>query len=503
MVLIVVDTLRADLGKSIEDVATPAIDALSADGVAFRAAFSHAPMTLPAHASLFSSRPPHLNGLVANEQLVVPADLPLLAEHLSGYGYATRAVVSLWTMGGHDTPSSFERGFDVYDRDYFGLVAQAPLTHERLVPALDALEEDERPFFLFAHFSDPHFPYNAHDPPAGRMVELLFDGERVAEFDASNVVLWEKTFELAPGAHSLELVSEHTFTLSHEEELGEGVTVERVKTVRRPGSTKSWHRLVTTVRNTTEDTATYGLRIHLAEEADKEEERARYPGEVAFADHWVGELLGELRRRGLYDDSLIVFTADHGEAFGEHGWWGHKETLYDELLHVPLIVKPPEGHSSLEALARARDRLARHVDVVPTVLEILGLPGLPGASGAALFSEEPRELEAWTTLMRDRDGVVRAREHRVSLRDEEYKLIYNLMADCFEMYHLPSDPGELVNVYEERLRERPDWRARLVTASRIALEDSLSDPLRIDPQARDQLEKLGYLDEGAETSPCE
>ncbi len=501
VVLIVVDTLRADLGKGIEDVATPAFDALARDGVAFSQAFSHAPMTRPSHAALFSGRSPHLTGIVANEWDDVPEDLPLLAEHLREQGFATAAVVSLWTLGTDSRSSTFERGFERYDRDYFGRIVQAPATFERMERVLDDLQ-GRGPFFLFAHFSDPHVPYNAHERPAGRMAELLLDGERVAEFDVSNLVEYEQSFDLAPGEHRFVLQSEHTFSFdSHDEAHPDGVDVQALPEEFLRGSEKNWRRIASKVTNRRDAPIAFPVHFQLAEQPSNEEKRARYPGEVAFVDRWVGALVDSLSRRGLYDDALVVFTSDHGEALGEHGWWGHKENLYDELLHVPLVVKPPAGHAAQRGLAATRDRLVRHADVVPTMLEILGLPKLPGQEGKSLLVDEARELVAVTRLLRAVEGGrFVTREDLVSLRDAEFKLVYRALADCFEMYDLRKDPGELVDVFLERRVERSGWEARLREMART-LPDTADDA--VSPEDLEDLQGLGYGGvESAEAAPC-
>src|SRR5438876_11103557 len=89
-----------------------------------------------------------------------------------------------------------------------------------------------------------------------------------------------------------------------------------------------------------------------------------YAGEVADLDEHLGVLFEDLKRRGLYDRTLVVLTADHGEEFREHGGWWHGTTLYDEQIHVPLIVKPAGAH----ALARVRDELATSLDIAPTIV---------------------------------------------------------------------------------------------------------------------------------------
>ena len=95
-----------------------------------------------------------------------------------------------------------------------------------------------------------------------------------------------------------------------------------------------------------------------------EELRRLYASNVEYMDEFLAKVFAQLEAEGLYDDALIVFTADHGEEFHEHGGWWHGTTLYDEQIHVPLIVKQPgnRGAGTREA------SFARSVDIVPTIL---------------------------------------------------------------------------------------------------------------------------------------
>jgi len=117
---------------------------------------------------------------------------------------------------------------------------------------------------------------------------------------------------------------------------------------------------------------------------------ARYDAEIAFFDRHLGRFLDHLRQEGLYDDALIVLTADHGEEFDEHGGFGHGHSLYNELLYVPLIVKYPSRLSSANG---RRVSLTRGlVDVVPTVREVLDAHWPAGSfRGRSLLREEGPE----------------------------------------------------------------------------------------------------------------
>jgi arylsulfatase A-like enzyme len=122
---------------------------------------------------------------------------------------------------------------------------------------------------------------------------------------------------------------------------------------------------------------------------DLEHVVALYDGEIAFTDSYLGELFAELKRLELWDNTLIVLTSDHGDEFFEHGNKGHRNTLYGELLDVPLIVKLPQQRRSGERLGN----LAGIVDIAPTMLEVAGLPPLAGANGESLLNRMDGSLD--------------------------------------------------------------------------------------------------------------
>jgi arylsulfatase A-like enzyme len=97
---------------------------------------------------------------------------------------------------------------------------------------------------------------------------------------------------------------------------------------------------------------------------------AQYDGDIAYGDREFGRFIRGLRGAGLYDRALVVFTADHGEEFLDHGKWLHGRSVFDELVRVPLIVKLP---GQADAGRRVRDQV-RSVDILPTILENEGLP---------------------------------------------------------------------------------------------------------------------------------
>jgi len=478
IVLLVVDTLRADMG-SLEDgsTKTPGFDSLAESGVNFPAAFSHAPMTLPSHASLFSSRAPFETGVLNNWQ-DIREDLPLLAEWLGRHGYQTRAVVSLGTLDRRDTPA-LDRGFEQFDQNYWH-IDQAPSALARIRATLDKLE-GERPFFLFAHFSDPHEPYNLHGE-SSEEAEVFLDGQLVATLQTSDMSQWREEFELEPGRHELEIKSNAKFRVNAFDWVQEGkyvgATWEEGK-VRIPGN----RVLLSCVTKTKAPTR---IRLWISEAVQtKAEKRARYRSEVSWMDASIAELVQELKTRGIYDNTILVFTSDHGESLGEHGAFGHVQNLYDEMIHVPLVIKPLKGDSRIDTLRSVRETVVAHQDLVPTILELALLPELPGTRGTSLLSEEREALAIAETHKPE------ANRNLICFRDSEFKLIYNPDDDSFELYDLDQDPRELNNVYESRRSEREKWIEPIKRISSLAQSGAMSEG-DVSPETRELLDALGY-----------
>ena len=205
---------------------------------------------------------------------------------------------------------------------------------------------------------------------------------------------------------------------------------------------------------------------------------ATYDGEVRSMDEAFGRLVAFLRSRGRYDAALIVFTADHGEEFDEHGTLGwHAHTLYDELLRVPLLVKYPYGDHGGETVASQ----VRIIDVAPTLVAALGWPMPEQFRGADL-----------TPLVLGRAGAPRFAVSRfdslptAAIRAGSWKLIGDRLFD------LRGDPGETRDVAAEHPEIVSFLRRRL--AALEAERPAAAGPrVELSAEERDRLRSLGYL----------
>jgi arylsulfatase A-like enzyme len=228
-----------------------------------------------------------------------------------------------------------------------------------------------------------------------------------------------------------------------------------------------------------------------------------YDEEVRYTDQGFGTLLATLEELDLKNDTLIIFTADHGEEFYERGWLGHTRTLYDEIIRVPLLVRMPKGRNGGTVV---RDHVSL-VGLTPTVLDIMGVDATgkeyDGPSFAPLvlgrgdyasppifaevdFADRPREPEPGEPPSKK----VRKR----ALIQGEYKLVQDLFTGETELYHLGDDPLERVDL----ARERPEVVEAMAPQLEAISEQARADSLRLDERIISEeelevLESLGYV----------
>jgi choline-sulfatase len=216
-----------------------------------------------------------------------------------------------------------------------------------------------------------------------------------------------------------------------------------------------------------------------------------YDSEIAANDAAFGELLDLLGRRGILEDTVIVFVSDHGEEFLEHGGWEHGRTLHAEMLDVPLIVRVPGLKSG-----KVVQRQVQQADVVPTVLDLLGLPVAAGVDGRSLVpwiagdgpaGEDPAETAAFSWL--DQHGLRAA-----AVTTPGWRLIEDrLPTPGRALYDRRADPGEHRDLTAERAVRAGYLRARLRTEERLRKGRLRAGESTPDSELRKQLEALGYV----------
>ncbi len=225
--------------------------------------------------------------------------------------------------------------------------------------------------------------------------------------------------------------------------------------------------------------------------------RDLYDEEIRFTDRGIGQLLADLRAKGLLDRTLVVLTADHGEEFLERGWLGHGTSMHEELLHVPLLIRMPGAARE----ARVEKQPVSIVGLMPTILDVLGIGGNDttfdgrsffqrGASEAPIYAElNYLPVETGRKIPPADDPWLRA------VIEGDYKMTYDRLEDRVRLYDVRRDPGEindlaasepeLVSRLREKLRDAPNPHSE----KRLSLKKTtLTDA------QREQLRQLGYTE---------
>jgi arylsulfatase A-like enzyme len=255
----------------------------------------------------------------------------------------------------------------------------------------------------------------------------------------------------------------------------------------------------------------WSRRWHLKTE-DLDYIRALYDSELAFTDHHIGRVLDELQRLGLEESTIVAITADHGEEFMEHGWLGHTRHLYEETIHVPLIVRDPTRPNLPSRLEAAVEL----TDLMPTLVEMLGvswdgggvdgqslLPYLQGGAppDTVLFSEFCERPVAQRVLPGESsEGTGTPYGDLRSMQTGRWKIVYNAAGDTYEVYDLVSDPGETVNLNTPEskqdfgvLRESLiDWMTAIQELA-LAESEGSGSIITLDPETEERLRALGYI----------
>lgn len=219
-------------------------------------------------------------------------------------------------------------------------------------------------------------------------------------------------------------------------------------------------------------------------EEDVEDLLKLYEGEIRFTDHYIGKVLDELKDRGILDETIVVVTADHGEAFGEHGRFGHHPYLYDELLRVPFVVHAPNVES------RTVDQQVSLLDLGPTLYDLLDIetPGaVQGTSFAPLLRGE--EVEEEVAIATGAGGGT------LACRTSEWKCLWLVEEGRVELYDLQSDPDELHDVSEEHPGVVAGFQETMQSYLHDAEETDIELPdVKQDPEIQQRLRDLGYLE---------
>ena len=444
MILISCDTLRADhLGVYGYDRPTsPRLDAFARECVVFEEAYSCAPMTQPAVSSLLTGRLPSEVGTTPGNIDVMPAEVTTLAERLSGQGLATAAVVSNFVLRRPPAAQGdvgVQQGFAHFDDEMESGEAIRAHVKERI--AADTTDAalawlDQRPGDDFFLWVHYQDPHGPYTPP--EEYAAMFRG---------------------PGSEARLEVGPNQF--------GDGVL------------------------------PLYQL---LGQERDPAVYTDLYDAEIRYFDTELGRLLDGLEAQGLLDGALVIFTSDHGEALGEHDYWFcHGESVYREVVRVPLLVRWPDGtgtadQGELDAGGQRRRRdVASHLDVVPTILHALDLHD-PGARGITLLEPAPDGARVLPQDLYPQPGTGKVEWHAAS--DGTHRLIWGPWDKSARLFDISEDPGEASDLAQARAR-----RAQALHTLRDAFIKDVETIQGGDAGiSKEDLQALGYADRGGSGS---
>jgi len=214
---------------------------------------------------------------------------------------------------------------------------------------------------------------------------------------------------------------------------------------------------------------------------------SQYDSEIRYQNEQLKLFIDALKNYGLYDDALIIFTSDHGENMGEHNYYfSHGENLYNSLIHVPLILKYGDK------LSGRRQEYVQHIDIVPTILNILGLEA-SHFRGLDLREQHKTEREIFALMKRRH-----ATSMQFSIIKDEFKLIYAPSTEEYKMFNLKIDTQETTNLVTntEYSKKAEELKAAL---HRIKKEDTLKlGSIKKSPKYTEQektiLKSLGYVE---------
>jgi uncharacterized sulfatase len=441
---------------------TPNLDKLAADGVVFTRAYTPHATCTPARASILTGQYASRHGAYTIGT-TTPENCLKLSSLLSAAGYHTCAAGKMHfqpvsTVGRFESPPRImdERFWRDFDGPYYGFqwtrllnrhtsedlscrmrygvwlkdhgLKEADLKkhfsgqtgtwslprelHPSVFVADHAIEAirqhrtDARPFFLWASFQDPHPPHVA-PPPYDSMFDpdkMDYLGVRDGEFDGKPAVyrqLYERGIRGLP--------------------FGDRFGVPSCGPARAEQETQ-WRK---------------STAIH--------------HGMVALMDEEIGRILAALKDSGLYEDTLIVFTTDHGDYLGNHGFRGKGFPAFEEVYNLPFVIKNP-GQANAGTRSNA---LAGSLDIAPTVLDFAGLPipaQMQGISQRAVF--QGRAARARESFLIENRPVQKDFYQKMLVSDG-YKLVAYMGESYGELYELASDPHQYRNLWDSpRHRER-------------------------------------------------
>ncbi len=460
VILITLDTVRADhlslygYGRRT----TPNLDAFARECVVYREAVSAGDMTLSSHASIFTGLYPsrHNAHPVETREVGYPlgSALPSLPEILEQKGYRTMAVLANYA---YLSPYfGLSRGFERYD-----VRAAVPFLAEA------------RPFYLRARVRN-------------------FATRRAAPAD------FERQTRTA------EEINHEAFTLLEELRNGKApffvflnymdahwpylppAPYDRLYPGKAARFTGSNYSSMNEEVSSSHRDMTPGEHNHLI---------SQYDGALNYLDDQLGKLIARLKELGLLDNTLLIIASDHGESFGERRLFQHGVSVYEDQVHVPLLIRFPQG-AKAQPPGTSVARPVSLVDLLPTILDVLHYPAPAGIAGRSLLTSAPDEGRTVFAESYPSSLLVQMQPRLKRVERAAYSGDLKLVSSTAgkrELFDLAKDPRETSNLYTTAGAQAEPLEASLSAWLRHTVPAATSQTPQADAGAVDRLRSLGYV----------
>ncbi|UCB61217.1 MAG: sulfatase [Candidatus Bathyarchaeota archaeon] len=486
VVFVIIDALRArNLScYGYSKPTTPNIDLLARQGMLFEKAFSCTNVTDSSLTSIFSGKYPINHGIISHgiplsdKKLKKISEIQFLHEILKSQGYLTLAVD--WLKRWH------KRNYDVYydlfhgQQDPHGISKKRTIKYKMLKAAANAI----RLLGMKKAYKrgKARLGYGREAETVSAVAMNLIKRNLKRKFFIF-IHFWDTHAIYNPPQPYVDKFYHHEDT--EQEDLG---------------------KVLDQIRN--QGRREY-LKEHLKEAPNTDYVIAQYDGAIAYADHELGKILNFLEDHGISEKTLFVLTSDHGESLTEHGILFDHHGLYDVSIHVPLIISGPGIPSGKRV-----DGLVQHVDLVPTLLDILNIPisnknMFDGNSLVPLITDEVSSMrpaifaeEAYY----ERKRAVRTNDYKyivaLSKRDAFCRCCQSIHGGQEELYNLRKDPDETQNIVGKDHKAKEAIERRLLDWVKLfdhpALEKSSTEKRTYsreeEKEVIERLRKLGYME---------
>jgi arylsulfatase A-like enzyme len=463
IVFVTVDTERADSTEIFNPSrpTTPFLAELAAGGITFTNAFSPAPWTAPAMYSIITGLYPSEHGIkngvtvpigpamTITGQEELPDNAITLAERLKEIGYSTFGISTNLYM---NSRFGFDQGFDHFVGGDFAVIPFPNLA----VDSIAASVRQEQKWFVWLHYFDPHFPYITISP----------------WFQKWNTSNFQSYMDVA-----LEYVLEN-YREKQKKGPQDPVEARHVNLVYKfiTHAFTNPDVLLSSLPEREEDSVRNDIDFF----------KAAYLSEIRHTDDAMREAFSSL---GVDDQTLIIATSDHGEEFLDHGGVGHRqhESVYQELIHVPLVVCLPGRKGAGTRI----DTPVSTLDIMPTLLELLGEQVPEGLSGKSLV---PLILGRRMPARSIYSETKEYERETLALIEYPWKFIYFFSKSQGELYNLKSDPGEKKDLKVEEPDRASDMQDRLLGwRKQTAVRWRLKVPAPLTQAELNKLKRMGYI----------